>query len=157
MIRFAADSLDEQSIRRTCFATRLCKATAMNHRTVLRSAGISGAIGVGLGAFGAHGLRDVLLASGMANAWETGVRYHLLHAVGLFCTALWLRQTESRRSKLLGWVAGSWIAGTVLFSGSLYALALGGPRWFGPITPLGGVAFIAGWILLVVLASEEKE
>jgi uncharacterized membrane protein YgdD (TMEM256/DUF423 family) len=93
----------------------------------------------------------------MANAWETGVRYHLLHAVGLFCTALWLRQTERGRTKLLGWVAGSWIAGTVLFSGSLYGLALGGPRWLGPITPLGGAAFIAGWIVLVVFASVEKE
>jgi uncharacterized membrane protein YgdD (TMEM256/DUF423 family) len=93
----------------------------------------------------------------MANAWETGVRYHLLHAVGLFCTALWLRQSDRTHSKLLAWVAGSWAIGTILFSGSLYGLALGGPRWLGPITPLGGVAFIAGWILLVVLASREKE
>ena len=129
----------------------------MNYRTVLRMAGISGAVGVGLGAFGAHGLRATLLASGMANAWETGVRYHLLHAVGLFCTALWLRQTDRTPSKLLAWVAGSWTAGTLLFSGSLYGLALGGPRWLGPITPLGGLAFMAGWILLVVLASREKE
>jgi uncharacterized membrane protein YgdD (TMEM256/DUF423 family) len=129
----------------------------MKYRSVLRIAGISGAVGVGLGAFGAHGLRATLLASGMANAWETGVRYHLLHAVGLFCTALWLRQTDGTRSKLLAWVAGSWTAGTILFSGSLYGLALGGPRWLGPITPLGGVAFMAGWILLVVLASREKE
>ena len=129
----------------------------MKYRTVLRIAGISGAVGVGLGAFGAHGLRGRLLASGMANAWETGVRYHLLHAVGLFCTALWLRQSDHTRSKLLAWVAGSWTAGTILFSGSLYGLALGGPRWLGPITPFGGVAFIAGWILLVVLASREKE
>jgi uncharacterized membrane protein YgdD (TMEM256/DUF423 family) len=129
----------------------------MNYRTALRSAGISGAVGVGLGAFGAHGLREVLLARGMASAWETGVRYHLLHAVGLFCTALWLRQTERDGTKLLGWVAASWIAGTILFSGSLYGLALGGPRWLGPITPLGGVAFIAGWILLVVVASVEKK
>jgi uncharacterized membrane protein YgdD (TMEM256/DUF423 family) len=130
---------------------------AMKYRSVLRIAGISGAVGVGLGAFGAHGLRATLLSTGMANAWETGVRYHLLHAVGLFCTALWLRQSDRTRSKLLAWVAGSWTAGTILFSGSLYGLALGGPRWLGPITPLGGVAFMAGWILLVVLASREKE
>jgi uncharacterized membrane protein YgdD (TMEM256/DUF423 family) len=129
----------------------------MNYRTVLRSAGLSGALGVGFGAFGAHGLRDILAARGMANIWETAVRYHLLHAVGLFCMALWIRQKASPSYKLLGWAAGTWIAGTVLFSGSLYGLALGGPRWLGPVTPLGGVAFMAGWLLLVVAASVDKE
>ena len=114
-------------------------------------------LGVGLGAFGAHGLREMLLSHGTANAWETAVRYHLLHAVGLFCTALWLRQRISPSNKLLSWVAGTWISGTLLFSGSLYALALGGPRWLGPITPLGGLAFMAGWVLLVIAASLEKE
>lgn len=129
----------------------------MNYRTVLRFSGISGAVGVGLGAFGAHGLREVLLTRGTANAWETAVRYHLLHAVGLFCIALWLRQKQMVEGRLPSWVAGSWIAGTLLFSGSLYGLALGGPRWLGPVTPLGGAAFIAGWILLVVTASVDKE
>lgn len=129
----------------------------MDYRTVLRFSGVSGIIGVTLGAFGAHGLRDVLLARGMASAWETGVRYHLLHAIGLFCIAIWLRQKSSGVTWPQRWAAGSWIVGTILFSGSLYGLALGGPRWLGPITPLGGVGFIAGWILLVVAASVEKD
>ena len=86
----------------------------------------------------------------MISAWETAARYHLIHAVGLFCIALWLRQKTGQRSWPLRWAAGSWTTGIVLFSGSLYGLALGGPRWLGPVTPLGGVAFIAGWILLIV-------
>jgi uncharacterized membrane protein YgdD (TMEM256/DUF423 family) len=129
----------------------------MDHRTVLRFSGVSGTLGVALGAFGAHGLRDVLLAHGTANAWETAVRYHLLHAIGLFCVAIWLRQKPSDVTWPQRWAVKSWIVGTLLFSGSLYGLALGGPRWLGPITPLGGVAFIAGWILLVVAASVEKD
>jgi uncharacterized membrane protein YgdD (TMEM256/DUF423 family) len=129
----------------------------MNYRTVLRLSGVSGAVGVGLGAFGAHGLRDALLSHGTANTWETAVRYHLVHALGLFCIALWLRQKPTSSAKLPSWIAGTWITGTLLFSGSLYGLALGGPRWLGPITPLGGAAFIAGWILLVVTASTDKE
>ena len=129
----------------------------MNDRNVLRAAGLFGAIGVGLGAFGAHGLREVLSARGMVDTWETATRYHLIHAVGLFCIAIWLRQKTGQRSWPLRWAAGNWITGIVLFSGSLYGLALGGPRWLGPVTPLGGVAFIAGWILLIVAASVEKD
>jgi uncharacterized membrane protein YgdD (TMEM256/DUF423 family) len=110
-----------------------------------------------LGAFGAHGLREVLLARGTANAWETAVRYHLLHAIGLLCLAIWLRQRPSGVTWPQRWTAGSWVAGTILFSGSLYGLALGGPRWLGPITPVGGFAFIAGWILIVIAASVDKE
>ena len=129
----------------------------MNDRNVLRAAGVFGAIGVGLGAVGAHGLKEILLARGIISIWETAARYQLIHAVGLFCIALWLRQRTGQRSSPLRWAAGSWIAGIVLFSGSLYGLALGGPRWLGPVTPLGGVAFIAGWILLIVAASMEKD
>jgi uncharacterized membrane protein YgdD (TMEM256/DUF423 family) len=129
----------------------------MNYRTTLRAAGISGAIGVALGAFGAHALREVLLERGMTNVWETAVRYHLLHAMGLLCLAIWFRPETSSGAGLIRWTARCWIAGTVLFSGSLYGLALGGPAWLGPITPLGGAALIAGWILLVIAASADKQ
>ncbi len=128
----------------------------MNYRTVLRAAAISGVIGVALGAFGAHALKDDLLARGTASAWETAVRYHLLHAIGLLCIAVWLRQ-RTAAGWPMAWAARSWIMGTILFSGSLYGLALGGPRWLGPITPIGGVGFIAGWLLLLVAASLDKE
>ena len=129
----------------------------MNDRNVLRAAGLFGAIGVGLGAFGAHGLREVLSARGMVDTWETATRYHLIHAVGLFCIAIWLRQKAGQRSLPFRWAARSWVIGILLFSGSLYGLALGGPRWLGPVTPLGGAAFIAGWILLIIAASVDKD
>ena len=128
----------------------------MNHRNVLLAAGILGATGVGLGAFGAHGLRTTLLAHGTANAWETAVRYHLLHAVSLLGLAIWLRQPFAAE-RLIGWAACCWVAGVVVFSGSLYGLALGGPRWLGPITPLGGVGIIAGWVLLIVVALKRED
>lgn len=116
----------------------------MNHRFALLAAGLLGATGVALGAFGAHALKETLLERGMSATWETAVRYHLLHAVALLGWAAWLRQT-SAASGAAAWVARGWTIGVVLFSGSLYWLALGGPRWLGPITPLGGAALIAGW------------
>ncbi|MEO7597466.1 MAG: DUF423 domain-containing protein [Opitutus sp.] len=124
----------------------------MNSRSTLAAAGLFGAIGVGLGAFGAHALRDVLLERGMSNAWETAVRYHLLHAVALLPIAVWMRQDETTVSRPMAWVATTWVVGIVIFSGSLYGLALGGPRWLGPITPLGGIFFVVGWALLIVEA-----
>lgn len=122
----------------------------MNHRFTLLAAGLLGATGVALGAFGAHALKEQLLARGMSATWETAVRYHQLHAVALLGWALWQRQDASARPG--GWVSWSWVAGVVLFSGSLYWLALGGPRWLGPITPLGGVALILGWAGVIVAA-----
>jgi len=129
----------------------------MTYSTTLRIAGILGAIGVGLGAFGAHALQEILQERGMSNAWETAVHYHLLHAVGLICIALWLRQEPQSATHSFRWAARSWVAGIILFSGSLYGLALGGPRWLGPITPLGGAALIVGWILLVIAASRGRK
>jgi uncharacterized membrane protein YgdD (TMEM256/DUF423 family) len=93
----------------------------------------------------------------MANVWETAVRYHLLHAVGLLGIAIWLRQRPAAAEWPPRWAARSWIVGTILFSGSLYGLALGGPRWLGPVTPFGGVGFVCGWILLIIAASVDKD
>lgn len=124
----------------------------MNHRNVLLAAGILGLTGVALGAFGAHALRALLLERGTANAWETAVRYQLWHAIGLLGLAVWLRQTSPKPERLLAWAAGCWVAGVIVFSGSVYALALGGPRWLGPVTPLGGTALMAGWALLIAAA-----
>jgi len=128
----------------------------MNHRTTLLAAGLLGATGVAFGALGAHALRDFLLERGMTVAWETGARYHMLHAIALLGAAAWLRSAQGNVQRRLSWAAACWCVGTVLFSGSLYGLAAGGPHWLGPVTPLGGLVLIAGW-LCVVAAALAKE
>ncbi len=104
------------------------------------AAGFFGLIGVALGAFGAHGLADYLAANDSALTWQTAVLYQLIHAVALLALG---RQTT--RWRALVWV---WSLGIILFSGSLYALALGGPGWLGPVTPIGGLLFLLGWLIL---------
>lgn len=118
----------------------------MQHRTALAWAGLLGASGVALGAFGAHALKGALAAAATREVWETAVRYQLLHAAALLGLAAWLRSSSGSAARRALWAARLWAAGTLLFSGSLYALALGGPRWLGPVTPLGGAALIAGWL-----------
>lgn len=107
-------------------------------------AAVLGFLGVALGAFGAHALKPALEAHGTVETWKTAVLYQLVHAVALLALAGW-RDAHAGPS---GRVAALWTAGVVLFSGSLYWLALGGPKFLGPITPLGGLAFLAGWALL---------
>jgi uncharacterized membrane protein YgdD (TMEM256/DUF423 family) len=125
----------------------------MNHRLPLAAAGLLGALGVALGAFGAHAWRPFLLERGMLEVWETAVHFQLLHAVALIGVAAWLRGEHAPRAvRRAGWSVRCWIVGASLFSGSLYLLAAGAPRWVGPITPLGGVALIAGWIWLSAAA-----
>jgi uncharacterized membrane protein YgdD (TMEM256/DUF423 family) len=102
----------------------------------LLAAGLLGFTGVALGAFGAHVLKDTLAAAGTLDTWRTAVLYHLIHAVALAALPGW------------PWVGRCWTAGVVLFSGSLYWLALGGPKVLGPVTPLGGAALLLGWTLL---------
>jgi uncharacterized membrane protein YgdD (TMEM256/DUF423 family) len=102
--------------------------------------GLAGASAVGLGAFGAHGLHGVIDAAGM-EVWHTAVQYHFWHALALFVAVLGLAPGRARSAAI-----ALFVLGIVLFSGSLYALALGAPRWTGAITPIGGVAFIGAWI-----------
>jgi uncharacterized membrane protein YgdD (TMEM256/DUF423 family) len=128
----------------------------MTYRATLRASGILGALGVGLGAFGAHALQDLLTNRGMTETWKTAVTYHLLHTVALLALAAWMRSAESEQRSCLRWVPTAWILGIVLFSGSLYGLALGGPRWLGPVTPVGGLCLIAGWCMIVVAAPHPK-
>ena len=99
-------------------------------------------LAVALGAFGAHALKATLQSSGMLEAWNKAVLYHLVHAVAL--VALALAGAGNRASYFL------LAAGIVLFSGSLYAMALTNVRWLGAITPLGGLCFLAGWAWLVI-------
>lgn len=103
--------------------------------------GTAGASAVLLGAFGAHALQKVLDAHSL-ELWHTAVNYHVWHALAL-ALAVGLGAGRSRRVAIVAFALG-----IVLFSGSIYALALGAPRWTGIITPFGGLAFIVGWIAL---------
>ena len=118
--------------------------------TMKAAAGILGLTGVALGAFGAHGLKARLSAAGMTDAWNTAVQYHLLHAVALLALTALCTSKGPATSRKLTVGALAWVIGVCLFSGSLYAMALGGPRWLGPVTPLGGVAFLVGWACLLI-------
>jgi uncharacterized membrane protein YgdD (TMEM256/DUF423 family) len=104
----------------------------------------SAAIAVAAGAFGAHALR-ARLSPGSLAVFETGARYQMYHALALFAVAWALSRWPGQLPVWAGWL---FVAGTVLFSGSLYLLALTGTRWWGAVTPLGGAAFLAGWICL---------
>jgi uncharacterized membrane protein YgdD (TMEM256/DUF423 family) len=105
---------------------------------------VLGAIGVAAGAFGAHALRS-RLAPDMLAVFETGVRYHLMHALALLAVGWAAARWPSPAVTAAGWL---FVAGILLFSGSLYALALSGVRAIGLVTPVGGLAFILGWIAL---------
>ena len=122
----------------------------MSARAALTLASLLMVLAVGTGAFGAHALRSRLDANALG-VWQTAVQYHAWHALGLLAVGLLMLHAPDRAGLPL---AGAlFVAGIVLFSGSLYALALGAPRGAGAITPLGGVAFLAGWTVLAWAAS----
>jgi uncharacterized membrane protein YgdD (TMEM256/DUF423 family) len=109
-------------------------------------AATAGFLGVALGAFAAHGLKATLTPAMLA-AFETAVRYQMYHAFALFATAWALTRWPARIFAVAG---GLFVAGILIFSGSLYLLALTETRWLGAITPLGGLAFLAGWACLAI-------
>ncbi|MBP0020535.1 MAG: DUF423 domain-containing protein [Cyanobacteria bacterium SBLK] len=123
-------------------------------RLFLAIAAIFGGLAVGGGAFASHALKDRLSEKALA-IFETGIRYQMYHALALLLVAILLRQTEFSRG-LLTTTGITFIAGIFLFSGSLYTLSLTGIKWLGAITPLGGLAFLAGWGCLVVVALGAK-
>jgi uncharacterized membrane protein YgdD (TMEM256/DUF423 family) len=126
-------------------------------RKTFVAAGLFGLTGVALGALGAHALAAKLAERGMSHAWETAARYHLFHALAIFGAAIWLRHAPAAAFGRIGWAVRGWSLGLVLFSGSLYGLALGGPRWLGPVTPLGGVALMAGWVAVIAAAFAKED
>ncbi len=109
---------------------------------------IVGAVGVAAGAFGAHGLKSIAPPDLVA-IFETGARYHQIHALAILAAAWALDRWPGPWPGVAGWC---FVVGIVVFSGSLYLLALTGQRWLGAITPIGGVALILGWIALAVSA-----
>lgn len=127
--------------------------------TLFLLGGISGGIAVALGAFGAHALKAHLTPDMLAT-FETGVRYQMYHALALLAASFAITQLHAANhpagaglARIAGWL---FVAGTLLFSGSLYLLALTGRRWLGAITPFGGLAFLAGWLCLVLSALRGK-
>jgi uncharacterized membrane protein YgdD (TMEM256/DUF423 family) len=116
----------------------------MTNSTAVRLAAVSGALAVILGAFGAHGLKNLLAQNGTAAIWETAVFYHFIHTVMLFVLA------QRQPLKAGPWWCFFW--GIVIFSGSLYLLAVTNLHWLGAVTPVGGVSLIAGWVWLCLMA-----
>lgn len=126
-------------------------------KTVLAMGGVFAATGVALGAFAAHGLKKVL-SPYLIEVFNTAVLYQMLHAIALvLCGLLLLIKLPTKAEKYFALAAICFIIGILCFSGSLYALALTGIKWFGPITPLGGVTFMLGWGLFVYAALQVKE
>ena len=119
---------------------------------IVIAAGISGGLGVALGAFGAHGLRGKV-EERLLETFQTAVQYQMIHALALLIVATMMLQ--SGRNLTLDIAAGAFVGGILLFSGSLYGLVLTDMRWLGPVTPLGGLCFIAGWAALVAAGLQQ--
>lgn len=118
----------------------------MTARSIWLAGAVLGGLGVALGAFGAHGLKKIASAE-LLQDWETAVRYHMYHALALVGLGLFADRFPASGAGVAAWL---WLAGVAIFSGTLYAMTLTGARWLGAITPIGGVALIAGWIAFVV-------
>ncbi|MEK6797639.1 MAG: DUF423 domain-containing protein [Planctomycetota bacterium] len=112
---------------------------------------VNGGLSVAAGAFGAHGLRHRLTAEALG-VFETAARYHMYHALALLAVGWIASHGPPRLARLAG---GFHLAGIVLFSGSLYALSLTGMKWLGAVTPLGGVSFLLGWLMLALAAAKQ--
>ncbi|WP_188815767.1 DUF423 domain-containing protein [Hymenobacter cavernae] len=124
----------------------------MTARAIIQIAALLGALGVGIGAFGAHGLRPMLEASGRFDTFETAVRYQFYHALALLAVGILLQAKPEMRE--LGTVSWMWLIGVILFSGSLYTLCFTGITKLGAVAPIGGLALIAGWIALLWAARQ---
>ena len=116
----------------------------MSSTTATRLAAAAGLLAVAFGAFGAHGLKDLLAQNGTTSIWEKAVFYHFIHAVMLFVLA------ERKNFPAFAW--WSFFTGIVIFSGSLYLLSVTNIHWLGAVTPVGGVSFIVGWTRLLWVA-----
>ncbi len=132
----------ETSETKVDFSKRPCIFLPVTNSLSRRLAAVFGFLAVVLGAFGAHGLQAMLLQSGMTRFWEKAVLYHLVHSVVLLAL--------SARARVPAGPVWLFVAGMLLFSGSLYIYAIWMPGWLMRLTPLGGLCFLAGWLWLVV-------
>jgi uncharacterized membrane protein YgdD (TMEM256/DUF423 family) len=126
----------------------------VNQRSTLLTAIILSALAVSLGAFGAHGLKDILTANNRTDTFELAVRYQFYHAFALLFTGLFMRDL---RSPVIRYASVCFTLGILFFSGSLYVLCLTGAKIWGAVTPFGGLLFILGWILLFVAIVKNKK
>ena len=122
----------------------------MKAKRILQLAGLSGALAVGLGAFGAHSLEALLIQNGRLDTFQTAVNYHFYHTLALL--GIGILATIKPDWKVITFSAWCMVLGIVIFSGSLYVLSLSGITWLGAITPLGGLAFILSWSSLAYLS-----
>lgn len=125
----------------------------MNQKTTLLVGAIAGALAVSIGAFGAHGLKAILIENQRTETFELAVRYHFYHTFAILLAGLFMEFFDERK---LRWASLFFLIGIIIFSGSLYALSLTGITILGAITPLGGVSFIAGWLFLMVSFQRRK-
>ncbi|MDQ2794601.1 MAG: DUF423 domain-containing protein [Bacteroidota bacterium] len=124
----------------------------MTARLLLQLAGLFGALGVAIGAFGAHALHDMLVRAGRLDTFETAVRYQFYHALALLAAGvLWAARPELRA---LGTTGALWAGGIVVFSGSLYALCFTGITKLGAVAPIGGLLLLGGWVSLLLAVRE---
>jgi len=153
-LKFPKASVEETSTRArdpkkiVSFSAPSTYLRAMKPSLAFRLAALLGFLGVALGAFGAHGLGDLLRRNGTLAIWEKAVFYHFIHTVVLLVLA-----------RLRPWQPGPWfcfLTGITVFSGSLYLLALTNARWLGAITPLGGASLLAGWLWLAICVARAE-
>ncbi|SFC17596.1 Uncharacterized membrane protein YgdD, TMEM256/DUF423 family [Flexibacter flexilis DSM 6793] len=123
-------------------------------RKIVVIAAVLGGLSVAIGAFGAHALKETLLLNQRTDTFETAVRYQFYHALALLILGNSVLSIPAKRLQI---IAALFVVGIVIFSGSLYVLCLTGIRWLGAITPLGGTAFIIGWIIWAVSAAQKSE
>ncbi len=116
-------------------------------KTILMSGAIFGALAVAFGAFGAHALKVMLEAAGRTDTFETAVKYQFYHALALLLVGVFMQRNQD---VLLGYSGITFIIGTIIFSGSLYMICFTGVTRWGAVAPVGGLAFIVGWILLLI-------
>lgn len=120
----------------------------MNTSNIIQTAAVFGALAVIFGAFGAHALEEMLVSTGRLDTYETAVSYHFYHSLALLMVGILSLQFPG--NKRINYSALFFIAGILIFSGSLYILCLSQVTWLGAITPLGGLSFILGWVMLLL-------
>ncbi len=125
----------------------------MTAKTILILGGILGVLSVGIGAFGAHGLEATLTANARLETFETAVKYQFYHTLALILLGILMLNVQSNYFSYAGI---AFLVGIVIFSGSLYTLSLTNITWLGAITPIGGLAFILGWIFLILGVSKTQ-
>jgi uncharacterized membrane protein YgdD (TMEM256/DUF423 family) len=126
----------------------------MNAKRILQITGVFGALGVGLGAFGAHGLEAILVQNGRLDTFETAVNYHFFHTLALF--GIGILASVKPQWKGFSFTAWCMVLGILILSGSLYVLSFTGITWLGATAPLGGLSFILGWCSLVYISIKNQ-